>query len=339
MSPKRILFAVMCVLLVLVMVMTGIVVNKVSSLFQTDPPSVSATDSATDGSSPSGSTGVNTDSTEASRPEEATVPTEPPHEHEYTILVKTVRASCDTLGYTEYACSCGSVTFRDFTDALGHHYGVGEVIPPTCTEAGYTRFECTRCGDVDKRNIVDALGHIYDEGTEVAATCTEDAHTAYHCTREGCGEVKKENIQEGTATGHSFGEWTETDTGELQRVCSVCGETETYTGTGLPDDALRITNAASASETDGDGTPYKLYRISVGTDETPEAYVYTISDYLDNGTLTYRYAPGQGLILTYEDGGDTMIVTLNPLGSDTYTVQAGATADPTDPTDFSEPAN
>ena len=328
MSSKRILFAVMCVLLVLVIVMTGIVVHKVSSLFQTDSPSVNATD----GSSPSGNPGANTDSTDASQPEGSGVPTEPAHEHEYTILVKTVKASCDTLGYTEYACSCGSVTFRDFTDALGHNYGVGKVISPTCTEEGYTRFECTRCGDVDKRNIVEALGHIYDEGTEVAATCTEDAHTAYRCTREGCGEVKKENIQEGTATGHSFGEWVETETGELQRVCSVCGETETYTGTDIPDDALKITHETSAPETDKDGTPYKLYRISVGTDEIPEAYVYTINDYLDNGTLQYRYVPGQGLIITYEDGGDTTVVTMNPRQNDTYTVKAGASADPTDPT-------
>ncbi|MBP3305067.1 MAG: hypothetical protein J6L24_03765 [Oscillospiraceae bacterium] len=331
MSSKRILFAVLCVLLVLVIVMTGIVIHKVSSLFQTDLPSVSTTE----GSSPPTNTEAITENTEASQPEESSVPTEPAHEHEYSIFVKTVKASCDTLGYTEYACSCGSVTFRDFTDAMGHNYGAGKVVPPTCTEEGYTRFECTRCGDVDKRSIVNALGHKYGEGTEVAATCTEDAHTAFHCTREGCEEVKKENIQEGTATGHSFGQWIETETGELQHICSVCGETETYTGTDIPADVLKITHETSRSETDINGTPYKLYRISVGTGEIPEAYVYTINDYLDNGTLAYRYAPGQGLIITYEDGGDTMTVKLNPRQNDTYTVKAGASTDPTDPSETS----
>ncbi len=69
--------------------------------------------------------------------------------------------------------------------------------------------------------------HDYKAET-VPATCTTDAKTVYTCA---CGDVY-EVVDEGTATGHSFGEWTvvknptEKEEGLEERKCA-CGETET----------------------------------------------------------------------------------------------------------------
>lgn len=339
MTTKRILFAVLCVLLVLVIIMTGIVIHKVSGLFEGGSISTNSTENS---STPS--TAGNSESTEdtgsESQPSESTEATEPPHEHAYTTLVKKVSASCNTLGYTEYACSCGSVTFLDFVDALGHYYGAGQVIAPTCTEAGYTKFECSRCGDIDKRSETAALGHEFDEGTEIAATCTEDAFTQYKCVHDGCEEVKKENIQEGTATGHSFGQWAETETGEYQRVCTACGETETSAEPVVePTEPLKILSAQFTDVTE-ETASYRLYLITVGTDENSGTYTYTISDYLNNGTLEYEYDSVQGLVITYEDGGDTNFVYLAPQQDGQCTIKiAPESTDPTDPTDSTNPTD
>ncbi len=69
----------------------------------------------------------------------------------------------------------------------------------------------------------------------IPANCTEDAKTVYTCT---CGDTY-EIVDEGSATGHSFGEWslvkepTEKEEGLEERKCS-CGETEQRTLSKIP---------------------------------------------------------------------------------------------------------
>lgn len=316
MTPKRILFAVMCTLLVLVMVMTGIVIHVISALFQNNPVVVSPTEGSVNASSEAAK-----EPTEASSaPTEAPDPTEPPHEHAYTTLVKKVGASCNTLGYTEYACSCGKVRLDDYVDPLGHAYAADKVIAPTCTETGYTIYKCSRCSDVDMGGETAALGHEYDNGTEVSATCMEGSHIAYTCLREGCGDVKKENIQEDIAD-HSFGPWIPTASGEYMRICTVCGRMDTEnepTGSIAP---LKITDAQFSDVTEEDAT-YRLYVITVGTDDFPAALSYSIFDYRNNGTVTYEYNTAQGLIVTYMDGETPITVILQPQMTDPYIIPA-----------------
>ncbi|MDD6200180.1 MAG: hypothetical protein PUB93_02800 [Firmicutes bacterium] len=309
MTTKRILFAVLCVLLILVIIMTGIVISKVKALFR--PANPYPTD-------PSGATQPSaTESTPISlptQPSESIGSTEPGHEHAF-VLKERYPASCDSFGWTEYVCECGRVDVRDRVDPLGHNYGHGKVVSPTCTDGGYTEFVCTRCGYIDRRDENAALGHAWDAGTEMPATCTEDACTLFHCTREGCQETKKENIQEGTATGHTFGEWETAGDGTTHRFCQVCGQEETMT--------VGITSTVRESAVDDAGTAYVRYTITVGTAETPNAYIYTILDYLDTDPPSFRYVPEEGLIVTYTDAeGQSQTVTLEKESNQELTISA-----------------
>lgn len=60
-----------------------------------------------------------------------------------------------------------------------------EVIPPTCTEEGYTIHACTLCGDSYTDTPVSALGHSYTEAL-TPATCTEPGTSVFTCSR--CGK-------------------------------------------------------------------------------------------------------------------------------------------------------
>ena len=121
---------------------------------------------------------------------------------------ETTAPTCTEAGYTTYNCACGATEKRDLVDALGHTHVKGDTVAPTCTEAGYTAYVCA-CGDVEKRDLVDALGHNHVKGDTTAPTCTEAGYTAYVCA---CGDVEKRDLVD--ALGHSFQNGT----------CGVCGE-------------------------------------------------------------------------------------------------------------------
>lgn len=84
--------------------------------------------------------------------------------HFYDTFVETVESSCTEQGYSKYQCIyCEQTEKRDFETELGHDPQIGEAVPPTCTEDGYTPFICTRCGEtVSKGDIVTAPGHSYN---------------------------------------------------------------------------------------------------------------------------------------------------------------------------------
>ncbi len=74
--------------------------------------------------------------------------------------------------------------------AAGHHNTADRVMPPTCTNRGYTTIECTLCGKSSKGDYVDALGHqmtneILERYLASEATCTEAE--SYYCSCRRCG--------------------------------------------------------------------------------------------------------------------------------------------------------
>ncbi len=80
------------------------------------------------------------------------------------------------------------------------HFYNDSVVPPTCTEKGYTLHECRHCDESYKDNYVDALGHGYEAGKTVGPTCTEKGYTTYQCSR--CEESFQDDFVE--ALGHSY---------------------------------------------------------------------------------------------------------------------------------------
>ena len=103
----------------------------------------------------------------------------------------------------------------------GHKY-VTTVVPPTCTEKGYTLHKCSVCGDEYKDTETNALGHKYTSSVTKKASCTEDGTMTYTCD---CGDSYTETIK---SAGHKYETTTvpptDTEAGYDEHVCSVCGD-------------------------------------------------------------------------------------------------------------------
>jgi hypothetical protein len=112
-------------------------------------------------------------------------------------------------------CGCGHT----------HEYAK-EVVEPTCTQDGYTKYTC-ECGDTYQDNTVKAT-HKEEIIPAKAATCAQ----------EGLTEGKKCSVCDEILTAqsavpmveHQYGEWstvkeaTYTEAGAQEKVCSVCGD-------------------------------------------------------------------------------------------------------------------
>ncbi|MBO5714904.1 MAG: hypothetical protein J6S23_00735 [Clostridia bacterium] len=125
-----------------------------------------------------------------------------------TQILKAYGLTCKHVydGCTDLVCNiCGEAR-----ETAEHNY-TSVVTKPTCTAEGYTTHTCSVCGDSYVDTKVVALGHKYDNA------CDADCNV--------CGEKR-------TPADHVFGDWvtikepTETEKGEEERKCSVCGYTE-----------------------------------------------------------------------------------------------------------------
>lgn len=125
-----------------------------------------------------------------------------------------VEATCTTAGYTgdTYCKDCDALlSSGTVIPAAGHTGGTA-----TCLRRAKCEVCGERYGDIDRSNHVD--------GCVPEWTVTETEHTQKYSR---CGKLL-------TETGaHTFGDWTvtqeptESEEGEQERVCTVCGCTET----------------------------------------------------------------------------------------------------------------
>ena len=125
-----------------------------------------------------------------------------------------VEATCTTAGYTgdTYCKDCDALlSTGTVIPATGHTGGT-----PTCLRRAKCEVCGERYGDIDRSNHVD--------GCVPEWTVTETEHTQKYSR---CGKLL-------TETGaHAFGDWTvtqeptESEKGEQERVCTLCGGTET----------------------------------------------------------------------------------------------------------------
>ena len=329
---KRIAFSVLCTLLVLVVILTGIVIRRVSRIMlwstPQDPISTDAPAIPTVPSTPA----VPTNPTE---------PTEPPHEHSL-VLTNSIKPTCEGYGWNIYTCSeCGFVEMPadERQEPLGHNYKAGEITPPTCTAAGHTTYTCQRCFRIITDDVTDPLGHSFTAQTEVPPTCTEDGYTIIRCSNADCNEISETVIHEVAATGHTYGAWTYGLGGLPQPLCSVCFADWSGTSGGPLPDVYSIVSHSHDDLRHPDYGPFGFYEIHIGIANDPLAptYLYTISDYLDNGSLIFYYDPQQGLVIRYNDQNDlpTQIV-LDPESEESATIRPAETVEepteePTEP--------
>ena len=209
----------------------------------------------------------------------------------------TTPATCTTDGVQTHSCSVCGATETQPIIAPGHKYpAVGTTVPPTCTEQGFTQFTCSVCGNVHKTDYTAPAGHKWNEWTTTeAATCTKEGTQAHSCTVCGKSETKtipklehqltfvktveptceeegyslytcancgqSEQRDKTAATGHSFGEWTQSQApscsqeGLQTRTCEKCSKTETKPIAKLDHD-YRFTKTVEATCEEGG---YSLY--------------------------------------------------------------------------------
>ncbi len=188
---------------------------------------------------------------------------------------EAVEPTCNEDGNIEYyTCSECLNTFADeactqpieisktVLESLGHRYNVF-TIKPTCTEEGYTKYECTRCDEVYTDSVVVALGHTEGEWKiTTAPTCTFAGEKTQYC--EVCKAAMA--TAEEPATGHTPGEWETVEGanceigGERVIKCTVCFEilqTEEIPATGHTEGEWKITTDATCTE-DGEETLFCL---------------------------------------------------------------------------------
>ncbi len=141
------------------------------------------------------------------------------HEHKYTKTV--VPPTCTEKGYTLYSCDCGYEYKNNFVNPE-HDFILVEYAEPTCEKEGRETYKCSRCGE-EKINILPATGHNFGKWIEqTKPTCTKAGKEVRQCSK--CGKKETRAIN---ATGHNFSEWRIEGDYKI-RDCKNCGKTEKY---------------------------------------------------------------------------------------------------------------
>ena len=97
---------------------------------------------------------------------------------------QVIAPTCTAEGYTRYTCRlCGEGGVRDTVAARGHRYGeAGEPIAVGCEYYGYTPTPCLDCREVVLTAFVAPFGHQFEVTGEVPATCHTEGSRTYTCT-------------------------------------------------------------------------------------------------------------------------------------------------------------
>ena len=109
-----------------------------------------------------------------------------PHDHEYGAWTVITQPNCTDDGLQERVCVCGEKE-TEVIPKLGHNY-VATPTSATCTEQGFTTYNCSVCGDSYIGDYVTAVGHNIVTLEGVPATCTTEGKTeGKYCSV--CNEV------------------------------------------------------------------------------------------------------------------------------------------------------
>ncbi len=143
-----------------------------------------------------------------------------------------VEPTCTTEGSQSIHCvNCSATKDSEVIPALGHDWGEWETIDsPDCDDEGTQQRTCKVCGVTETKGL-EANGHTWEDHAtvDVEPTCTTEGSQSIHCVN--CSATKDSEVI--PALGHDWGEWETIespdcdDEGTQQRICKVCGVTET----------------------------------------------------------------------------------------------------------------
>ena len=128
---------------------------------------------------------------------------------------------------------CVVIAGAEEENECAHQYEVTQVFEPTCTEQGYSRYECTLCGDSYNGDFVEAKGHVSGKTAvenKVDSNCMYRGSYDFVIYCKVCGKEsfrKKFSLDRGP---HNFKNYVTKATlnkdGLVRSVCSVCKTSE-----------------------------------------------------------------------------------------------------------------
>ena len=173
-------------------------------------------------------------------------------EHNFSISLPDVPATCTTSGKISKKCSKCGLVLEETTPALGHNYSGGI---------------CTRCKQKDPNTVVNNdkdndqkededknthKEHNWKEVSRINATCGKEGSITYNCS---CGATKTETIK---ALGHNF----------VNGNCTRCPEKDpTYTEPTPPTEGDK---PEEGTDPDTSGETEKPPATDSGTDTTTQ---------------------------------------------------------------------
>lgn len=142
------------------------------------------------------------------------------HKHKYIDTI--VPPTCTEKGYTLHYCNCGYEYKDNFVNAK-HDYVLAQYTEPTCEIDGKELYKCIHCGE-EKTEIVKAIGHKFTPWIEQEKpSCKKNGYELRQCQR--CCKTETRIIN---ATGHHYSEWKQDKNGFFIRDCDKCGKTEKF---------------------------------------------------------------------------------------------------------------
>lgn len=100
---------------------------------------------------------------------------------------------CNREGQMARTCSACSHQEIEVIAKAGHDYMV-EIIEPTCTARGYTRYRCSRCTDQYTADYLPPLGHHYEGVIIREPTLENSGEIRYTCTNPNCGKTYQDYL-------------------------------------------------------------------------------------------------------------------------------------------------
>jgi len=190
--------------------------------------------------------------------------------HDYVVSAVTA-ATCTAGGSATYACTRCTSSYTETIDPLGHDYELTESKAPTCTAPGSETRTCTRCGNSVVTELP-KLGHSFNT-TVVEPTCTEKGYTLYECTREGCGYTEKGSWTDPLGHGHAYPDHKDpncTEAGYDRMICDDCGAVISETvipalGHDLVTDPAKAATCTEAGLTEGKHCSRCDYKVAQDT--------------------------------------------------------------------------
>ena len=172
------------------------------------------------------------------------------HQHSYTSSV-TTPATCSNPGVETFTCSCGLTYTQTIPATNDHAWEKIKVYANSCESEGWTVYECSVCHEQKQDDWTPKLDHQYEAVETVEETCTKDGYQIMQCSYCGDRYTDDQYSSEHKATGHKWivnespadpADLTDAEgwkvvkaadclnAAQLQRTCSVCGDTEEKVG-------------------------------------------------------------------------------------------------------------